>query len=246
MAVLLNVVLAWLAYLNRPFVLVQLLLLAGSMLLLQQLLRRWPTLRRLPWSLPLLACLGLVALLLQLAGQRSGLVQLAAQVCLGWLLLGQLEHRLFRPRLPRAEYQVLVSRLLRPCFFGVVLLQILKALGGLQDLAGLPLGIWFGSPISLGDLTQVLAMLYLLLVGMPLPAAWLSTLLKQSLSLSEGSRRALDQILQYGIVVFGLIWALQRLGINQTGLLAIAGAFRSAWASALRRCSPTSSVACGC
>ena len=141
---------------------------------------------------------------------------------------------------------MLVSRLLRPCFFGVVLLQILKALGGLQDLAGLPLGIWFGSPISLGDLTQVLAMLYLLLVGMPLPAAWLSTLLKQSLSLSEGSRRALDQILQYGIVVFGLIWALQRLGINQTGLLAIAGAFRSAWASALRRCSPTSSVACGC
>lgn len=225
MAVLLNVVLAWLAYLNRPFVLVQLLLLAGSMLLLLQFLRRWATLRRLPWSLPLLACLGLVALLLQLAGQRSGLVQLAAQVCLGWLLLGQLEHRLFRPRLPRAEYQLLVSRLLRPCFFGVVLLQILKALGGLQDLAGLPLGVWFGSPISLGDLTQVLAMLYLLLVGMPLPAAWLSTLLKQSLSLSEGSRRALDQILQYGIIVFGLIWALQRLGINQTGLLAIAGGF---------------------
>jgi small-conductance mechanosensitive channel len=225
MALLLNVVLAWLAYLNRPFVLVQLLLLAGSLLLVQQLPRRWPALQRWPWSLPLLACLSLLALLLQLAGQRSGLLQLAAQICLGWLLLGQLEHRLFRPRLPRAQYQVLVSRLLRPCFFGVVLMKILEALGSLQDLAGLPMGVWFGSPISLGDLTQVLALLYLLLVGMPLPAAWLSILLKQSLSLSEGSRRALDQILQYSIVVLGLIWALQRLGINQTGLLAIAGGF---------------------
>ena len=116
MALLLNVVLAWLAYLNRPFVLVQLLLLAGSLLLVQQLRLRWPALRRLPWTLPLLAGLGLLSLVLQLAGQRSGLVQLAGQVCLGWLLLGQLERRLFRPRLPRAQYQVLVSRLLRPCF----------------------------------------------------------------------------------------------------------------------------------
>lgn len=225
MTLLLDLVLAWLAYLHRPFVLVQLLLIGGAVLLVPQVRRHGPALRRWPWALLLLASLLPMALLLQLAGQRSGLVVLAAEVSLGWLLLGLLERRLFKPRLPPAQYQVLVSRLLRPCFFTVVLLKVLQALGSVQDLASLPLGIWFGSAISLGDLAQVLALLYLLLVGMPLPSAWLSALLKHALSLSEGSRRALDQILQYSIVALGLIWALQRLGINQTGLLAIAGGF---------------------
>ncbi|MFZ0409213.1 MAG: mechanosensitive ion channel domain-containing protein [Cyanobium sp.] len=225
MAVLFDVLLAWLAFLYRPFVLLQLLLIAGAVLLLLQLRRQWPPLRRLPWALPLLAGLAPLAVGLQLAGQRTGLVLLAGEVSLGWLLLGLLERRIFKPRLPPVEYQVLVSRLLRPCFFAAVLLQLLQALGSLQDLADLPLGVWFGSAISLGDLAQVLALLYLLLVGMPLPAAWLSSLLKHSLSLSEGSRKAIDQILHYVILTLGLIWALQRLGINQTGLLAIAGGF---------------------
>ena len=225
MGLLLNVVLAWLAFLHRPFVLEQLLLSGGWLLVVLQLRRHWLPARRLPRGLLPLVGLATLALLLNLTDRRYGLVLLAAQVSLGWLLLGLLERQVLRPRLPAIQYQLLVSRLLRPCFFTVVLLQLLQALGSVQDLASLPLGIWFGSAINLGDLSQVLALLYLLLVGMPLPSAWLSALLKHALSLSEGSRRALDQILQYTILALGLIWALQRLGINQTGLLAIAGGF---------------------
>jgi small-conductance mechanosensitive channel len=225
MGLLLNVVLAWLAFLHRPFVLEQLLLSGGWLLVVLQLRRHWLPARRLPHGLLPLVGLATLALLLNLTDRRYGLVLLAAQVSLGWLLLGLLERQVLRPRLPAVQYQLLVSRLLRPCFFTVVLLQLLQALGSVQDLASLPLGIWFGSAINLGDLSQVLALLYLLLVGMPLPSAWLSALLKHALSLSEGSRRALDQILQYTILALGLIWALQRLGINQTGLLAIAGGF---------------------
>ena len=225
MGLLLNVVLAWLAFLHRPFVLEQLLLSGGWLLVVLQLRRHWLPARRLPHGLLPLVGLATLALLLNLTDRRYGLVLLAAQVSLGWLLLGLLERQVLRPRLPAVQYQLLVSRLLRPCFFTVVLLQLLQALGSVQDLASLPLGIWFGSAINLGDLSQVLALLYLLLVGMPLPSAWLSALLKHALSLSEGSRRALDQILQYSILALGLIWALQRLGINQTGLLAIAGGF---------------------
>jgi small-conductance mechanosensitive channel len=225
MGLLLNVVLAWLAFLHRPFVLEQLLLSGGWLLVVLQLRRHWLPARRLPRGLLPLVGLATLALLLNLTDRRYGLVLLAAQVSLGWLLLGLLERQVLRPRLPAVQYQLLVSRLLRPCFFTVVLLQLLQALGSVQDLASLPLGIWFGSAINLGDLSQVLALLYLLLVGMPLPSAWLSALLKHALSLSEGSRRALDQILQYTILALGLIWALQRLGINQTGLLAIAGGF---------------------
>lgn len=225
MGLLLNVVLAWLAFLHRPFVLEQLLLSGGWLLVVLQLRRHWLPARRLPRGLLPLVGLATLALLLNLTDRRYGLVLLAAQVSLGWLLLGLLERQVLRPRLPAVQYQLLVSRLLRPCFFTVVLLKLLQALGSVQDLASLPLGIWFGSAINLGDLSQVLALLYLLLVGMPLPSAWLSALLKHALSLSEGSRRALDQILQYTILALGLIWALQRLGINQTGLLAIAGGF---------------------
>jgi small-conductance mechanosensitive channel len=225
MGLLLNVVLAWLAFLHRPFVLEQLLLSGGWLLVVLQLRRHWLPARRLPHGLLPLVGLATLALLLNLTDRRYGLVLLAAQVSLGWLLLGLLERQVLRPRLPAVQYQLLVSRLLRPCFFTVVLLQLLQALGSVQDLASLPLGIWFGSAINLGDLSQVLALLYLLLVGMPLPSAWLSALLKHALSLSEGSRRALDQIQQYTILALGLIWALQRLGINQTGLLAIAGGF---------------------
>jgi small-conductance mechanosensitive channel len=225
MGLLLNVVLAWLAFLHRPFVLEQLILSGGWLLVVLQLRRHWLPARRLPRGLLPLVGLATLALLLNLTDRRYGLVLLAAQVSLGWLLLGLLERQVLRPRLPAVQYQLLVSRLLRPCFFTVVLLQLLQALGSVQDLASLPLGIWFGSAINLGDLSQVLALLYLLLVGMPLPSAWLSALLKHALSLSEGSRRALDQILQYTILALGLIWALQRLGINQTGLLAIAGGF---------------------
>jgi small-conductance mechanosensitive channel len=75
----------------------------------------------------------------------------------------------------------------------------------------------------LGDLFSVLVVLYLLLVGLHLPAAGVSLLVQRGLGISEGSRRALDQILQYVIFSLGVIWAMGRLGFNQTGVLAIAG-----------------------
>jgi len=104
-----------------------------------------------------------------------------------------------------------------------VLLAGIDALGSLQDLAAVPLGVWFGGAIRLGDLLSVLVVLYLLLVGLHLPAAVVSLLVQRGLGISEGSRRALDQILQYVIFGLGVIWAMGRLGFNQTGVLAIAG-----------------------
>jgi small-conductance mechanosensitive channel len=105
----------------------------------------------------------------------------------------------------------------------IVVLQGIDALGSLQDLAAMPLGVWLGGAIRLGDLFSVLVVLYLLLVGLHLPAAGVSLLVQRGLGISEGSRRALDQILQYVIFSLGVIWAMDRLGFNQTGVLAIAG-----------------------
>jgi len=218
----------WLAFLDRSPVLIQLLPVLALLLALIQLRRQprrgvWSRLARLPLVVPLLLGQAVLALVLLGLGHRVGLVLLLAQISLGWLLLRLVERQLLARWLPPETVQLLNSRLLRPLFLFGVLLQVLDALGSLQDLAALPLGVWFGGAIRLGDLVHVLVVLYLLLVGLRLPAAGVSLLLQRGLGISEGSRRALDQILQYVIFALGVIWAMGRLGINQTGVLAIAG-----------------------
>lgn len=228
MQTLFGEILGWLAFLNRPTVLLQLLPLLAMVLGLVQL-RRLPVQPRLGllWRLPvsLLLPLGelLIALLLSLAGQRIGLVLLSLQISLVWLALRLLETKLLALWISPQARQLLVSRLIRPLFLIYVALCLLDALGSLQDIASASLGVWFGSEISLGVFSQVLLVLYLLVVALELPAQWVSRLLQHGLSLSEGSRRALEQILRYVLFALGVIWALVRLGVNQTGVLAVAG-----------------------
>lgn len=218
----------WLAFLDRLPVLFQLLPVVALLIALIQL-RRKPhrgllaRLMKLPLVVPLLLGQAVLALVLLGLGQRVGLVLLLGQIGLVWLLLGLVERYLLSRWLSPETLKLLNSRLLRPLFLLGVLLQVLDALGSLQDLAALPLGVWFGGAIHLGDLFYVLVVLYLLLVGLRLPAAGVSLLLQRGLGISEGSRRALDQILQYVIFSLGVIWAMGRLGFNQTGVLAIAG-----------------------
>ena len=218
----------WMAFLQRPAVLLQVALLAVVVLGLVQLRRLSPfpplgLLWRLPLSLLLLAGEGLIVLLLASAGQRLGLVSLAAQITLAWLGLQLLERQLLARSLSPAMRQLLVSRLLRPLFLLAVLLTLLDALGSLQDIAGASLGVWFGSEISVGRLSGVLLVLYVLLVGLELPAQALSRLMQRGLEMSEGSTRAFEQILRYVLFGLALIWALTRLGFDRTGMLAVAG-----------------------
>ena len=228
MSTFLSEIQGWLAYLDRLPVLLQLLpvgLLLLGLIKLRRLPRqgRWGRLMDLPLAVPLLVGQALIALVLLALQQRVGLVLLLGQFSLAWLLLRLAERQGLARWLPPESMQLVSTRLLRPLFLLVVLLQGIDALGSLQDLAALPLGVWFGGAIRLGDLFSVLVVLYLLLVGLRLPAAGVSLLVQRGLGISEGSRRALDQILQYVIFTLGVIWAMGRLGFNQTGVLAIAG-----------------------
>jgi small-conductance mechanosensitive channel len=228
MATFLAEIQGWLAFLNRPPVLVQLLPVGVLLLVLVRLRRlprrpRWGWLWDRPLMVPFLLGLLLMGLALVGLGQRVGLVLLLGQIGLAWQLLRLGEHHLLARWLPAESLQLISTRLLRPLFLLAVLLAGIDALGSLQDLAAMPLGVWFGGAIRLGDLFSVLVVLYLLLVGLHLPAAGVSVLVQRSLGISEGSRRALDQILQYVIFALGVIWAMGRLGFNQTGVLAIAG-----------------------
>lgn len=228
MSTFLSEIQGWLAFLDRLPVLLQLLLVGLLLLGLLRLRRlprqgRWSRLLDLPLVVQLLVGQALIALVLLALHQRMGLVLLLGQFNLSWLLLRLVESQLLARWLPPDSLQLLSTRLLRPLFLLAVLLAGIDALGSLQDLAGQPLGVWFGGAILLGDLFSVLVVLYLLLVGLHLPAAGVSLLVQRGLGISEGSRRALDQILQYVIFSLGVIWAMGRLGFNQTGVLAIAG-----------------------
>ncbi|MFO0136728.1 MAG: mechanosensitive ion channel family protein [Cyanobacteriota bacterium] len=218
----------WLAFLQRSPVLLQLLLVGGLLLALLRLRRtrprrRWQRFWTLPMVVPLLVGQALIWLGLVGLGQRAGLVLLLGQFSLAWGLLQLVEKQVMARWLPRQWHELGISRLLRPLYLIAVVTILLDALGSLQDLAAVPLGVWFGGAITLGNLASVLLVLYLLLVGLPLPAAGISLLVQRSLDLSEGSRRALEQILRYLIFTLGVIWAMARLGFNQTGVLAIAG-----------------------
>lgn len=214
-------ILGWLAYLQRPSVqlqIVPLLLVFIGLAIWRRRRRRWPHL------IPaILAAQVLLVLLLMAAGQRWGLLLLSGQITLAWMLMRLLEARVLPLLLPPPQRHALDSRLLRPAWIGAVVLVLLDALGSLDDLRSVSLGVWFGSPISLGQVCWVVVVLYVVLVGLDLSARGLSALLQRSLRLSDGSRRAIDQILRYVIVSLAVVWALTRLGFDRTGLLAVAG-----------------------
>jgi len=215
--------LAWYALLSRPAVLLQLLSIALLLLAALPLRRHSARLGRLPWGIPLLPALALLGFGLAVTGQRWGLVWLVAQLVLAWLGLRLLETQVLRRLLPPELYGVLVSRMLRPLFLLGVGLLLLDALDSLQTVADLPLGVWLGSSIQLGQLAWVSTLLYLVVVGSALPAAWLSWLAQRGLQLGDGGRRALELVIRYVLVALAVLWAFNALGINQTGLLAVAG-----------------------
>ena len=215
--------LAWFALISRPAVLLQLLPMAVLLLACLGLRRRSLRLRRLPLGVPFLPALALLGWGLALAGQRWGLVWLVAELVLAWLGLRLLETQVLGRLLPRELYSVLVSRILRPLFLLGVGLLALDALDSLQTVADLPLGVWLGSSIQLGQLAWVSTLLYLVVVGSALPAVWLSWLAQRGLQLGDGGRRALELVIRYVLVALAVLWAFTALGINQTGLLAVAG-----------------------
>ena len=213
--------LGWLGYLQRPVVLQQLLLASLALVVAGRLPQ--PRRQPLPFPVRALPLLLLMALPLKLLGQPHGLVLLLAEVSLARIGLGVLERFVLEPRLPADAFQHLRSRLLRPVFLILVVLGLLNAVDTLSDLANVPLGVWFGSPVTLGSFSEVVLVLYLLVVGSGVPAAGLSWLSGRSLGLNRGSRRALELVLRYTMVSIGILWGLYHLGFNRNGLLAVAG-----------------------
>ena len=214
----------WLGYLERPTVVIQLLLVAGLVLATRavrrrRLLPRLPRQALTPIALSLLvAC----ALILASAGLPYALTMQLGVIWLGWYGLNLLRSVLLR-WLPNNRVHQLESRLLRPAYLVLAVLVLISSVDSLQDLAVAPMGELFGVAISAGKLFQALVVIYLVLVGCGPPAAGLAWLVQRAVGMSEGSRKAMELMLQYAVVGVGLVAVAVHLGLNTTALIAIAG-----------------------
>jgi small-conductance mechanosensitive channel len=215
--------LGWLGFLNRPFVLEQLLLAGLAFAALAILRRSQPQWRSMPKAilvfLGLLIAIGVAAAL----RRRFGLLVLAAQIQAAFLALRLLERFLLQRWLPPVVFRDLKSRLLRPAFVLGVAMVLLDAVASVGDLATIPLGTWLGSQIQLGTFSTVVVVLYFVVSSSSYPAHAVGWLAKRLLGMSDGSGKALVTLLRYGIIALAFLWGLTRLGINQAGLLAVAG-----------------------
>jgi small-conductance mechanosensitive channel len=224
MDLLLQEILGWLGYLQRGPVVAQLLLVllpALAVVLLRERLPQQMPLQR--WLRPAaVASIGLGSALLAAAGLPWRFSLSLGVLYLGWQTLNLL-HGLLDRRLEAQSLQQLESRLIRPAFLLLAALAVIRQLDSVQDLAIIPLGRWFGVPLSLGQLCQALVILYLVAVGSAAPARGLAWLLQRALVLSDGSRRALALMLRYLTMAIGLVWVANHLGLNATAVLAIAG-----------------------
>jgi potassium efflux system protein len=221
---MLLIVLGWLGYLERPTVLLQLLLVVTGAAVIPGVLhrrsgRRW---RRSRETLVGLGVLALGCLLLRLLKAPSGLAETLGWLALGWLALHPLRRGLAR-LIPEEELNHIDSRLLRPGYLVMALLVLIQELDNLTSLAVIPLGRFLGVSLTLGKLCNALLITYLLLVGSQPPAAGLAWLLQRCLHISDGSRRALELMLRYLMVAVGLITVADHLGLNTNALIAVAG-----------------------
>ena len=224
MNTLLSEIVGWLAYLERPAVLLQLGLTLAVMALSGQGRRRawWPGLPALAYPALGLGLQGLVTLALATARLPWGLASLLGQLWLGWYGISLLMVPLNR-WLPEAQAHQLESRLLRPGYllFGVLLL--ISCVDSLSDLAVIEMGQLLGVRVMAGRVFDAVLLLYVVLVACEPPAAGLAWLLQKAVGMSDGSRKATELMLRYLVVALGLAAIAMHLGFNPNALIAIAG-----------------------
>jgi small-conductance mechanosensitive channel len=214
----------WAGYLQRPGVILQLLL-VGLAVAGHQASRRWPAaapaLGR-HHRLVLLAVLAAMALALALAGWTYGLLLVFLYLIAGWFALGLLRRSLERI-LPAPALNQFETGLLRPLYLLLASLVLLDQVASPEDLGLIPVGSWFGAEVTFGQLVASAVVVYVVAAGSGPPAHGLALLVQRLIGFSEGGRRALALVLRYVVVAIGILWTLDRIGLNSTAILAVAG-----------------------
>ncbi|QEY31018.1 mechanosensitive ion channel [Synechococcus sp. RSCCF101] len=166
--------------------------------------------------------LSLLAGLFLLLGQPWGLLRFAAAAA--WIWTGiRILLRLLSKRLKAATLQRWNRQVAKPAFMLLVLTAAINLFVPLIKVLEQPLFTVFETTFTVGTVASCLVIPYFIVVLSPLPVGLLSWSLQRLLGMSEGSRRAVALILRYLVIGLGLVWLLNRIGLNATGVAAIAG-----------------------
>ena len=219
---LLHEVLGWLGYLQRPVVLIQILLVLAIVSI-----KALPSNRqysKVPRLIPPFIGPGLlfsVFIVLGLLNYPNGLVRFFGMTWLGWGFLKMLDLGLKR-LIPPHYAQELRNQILIPLFITSVSLLLIQRLDSLQDLSVISIGGELGVEITVGRAFWILVLTYLLVMGSGPPAGLLSWVLQKLGRFNNSSRKATELVLRYGLVSFGILIIGIRAGINTTTMAAIA------------------------
>jgi small-conductance mechanosensitive channel len=214
----------WAGYLERPSVVLQLLLVLTGVVLYGLAGRgggRLPTRveRRRPL---LLAALALATATLAALQQPWRLLLVLLLLISGWFGLGVLRHALSRV-LPAQQLSQLDTGLLRPLFLLAGLLVLIDQVDNPRELSLISLGEWFGAELTLGRALASLVVIYVVSVGAGPPAQALAWLVQRLIGISDPARRAMALVFRYLAVGMGILWTLDQIGFNRTAILAVAG-----------------------
>ena len=166
-----------------------------------------------------LALLG-ISLVLGVASIPTGIAICFGLIWAAWNLLLWIELKLIQ-RNPKDRRARWLRRLARPAILVLALLYCIERLSSLSSIGLINVGTLLNTQLALGKLFYSLIGLYLILIASAPIAFLISWISKEGLKISNQSRHAIEIIVRYLIISFGLLAVVLQAGFNATALLTI-------------------------
>ena len=214
---------AWLGYLQRGSVLLQVGLFVAALSSESRVKRKLST--------PLIASftplivpgvLFLSATSLTLAGVTAGYLQYLALIWLIWRCVEPTK-QLINGRFPKVPVEEIDKSFFRPILLVVSILTFFQMLGSRESLSLISIGDVFGVTLTIGKLFTALVIVYLVITMASRPASFAAWLGGGFFGIKPQGRKALEVILRYSVIGIGVIGVAYYIGINGTALVAVAG-----------------------
>ena len=213
----------WLGYLQRGSILIQIIAFVGSIFMEPALIRRLPIKLKQEYSnLIIPAFLVLVSATCMTFSLPGGFLRYLSLAWLTWRLIDPIQALLERyvPKFPTDE---LDKTIFRPLFLVTLLLTFFQMIGSRESLSVIQIGNVFGVVITVGKLFTVLVIIYAIFTFASRPASLLAWICYRFFGMKAQSRKALELILRYTVIGFGIVTVSYYVGINGTALLTVAG-----------------------
>ena len=213
---------SWTGYIGRAAVSWQLILIACALItdvLIRKKLETKNVSLIICQAVGPLALLG-ISIVLGVASIPTGIAISFGLIWAAWNLLLWIELKLIQ-RNPKDRGALWLRRLVRPAILVFALLYCIDRLSSLSSIGLINVGTLLNTQLALGKLFYSIIGLYLILLASAPIAFLISWISKEGLKISNQSRHAIEIIVRYLIISFGLLALALQAGFNATALLTI-------------------------